>query len=72
MPAISIRAHFDGTNILLDEPFELQRDAQLLVTVLSTAKEDTSLRGWSELSANGLANAYGDNEPEYGTSDIVP
>ena len=36
MPAVSLRAHFDGTTIRLDEPYELPRDAQLLVTVLST------------------------------------
>ena len=72
MPAISIRAHFDGQNIRLDEPFELQRDAQLLVTVLSAVPGDPTLHGWTELSTNGLASAYGDNEPEYGTADILP
>ncbi len=35
MPTISLKAHFDGQTILLDEPAELPFDAQLLVTVLS-------------------------------------
>lgn len=29
MPAISLKAHFDGKHIQLDEPYELPRDAQL-------------------------------------------
>jgi hypothetical protein len=35
MLMISLKAHFDGQAIQLDEPAELPCDAQLLVTVLS-------------------------------------
>ena len=35
MSTVSLKAHFDGYAIQLDEPVELPRDAQLLVTVLS-------------------------------------
>src|SRR5438874_7531682 len=35
MPTISLKAHFDGRAIQLDEPAELPRDARLLVTILS-------------------------------------
>jgi len=38
MNTISIPAHFDGERILLDEPVELERDAKLLITVLSNGK----------------------------------
>lgn len=71
MPAISLKAHFDGQNILLDEHFNLPRDAQLLVTVLSIPS-DSSLADWSELSADGLARGYGESEPVYKASDIIP
>lgn len=70
MPILSVRAHFDGTNIQLDEPFELPRDAPLLVTVLSSAQEELSKADWSELSKTGLERAYGEAEPEYSTLDI--
>ena len=34
MPAIAIKAHDDGQQILLDEKFDLPVNAQLLITVL--------------------------------------
>lgn len=71
MPAISLKAHYDGTSIQLDEPYELPPHAQLLVSILPNG-EDTDLRGWHELSAQSLARAYGDDEPEYSPSDILP
>jgi len=64
MENVSLRAHFDGKHILLDEPFELEPNAQLIITVvpkvLGNERED-----WARLSLAGLAGAYGDDEPEY-------
>lgn len=62
MQHITLSAHYDGTCILLDEPFELQPNTRLLVTVLRSepARED-----WYDLSMQGLNAAYGDDEPEY-------
>jgi hypothetical protein len=31
---VTIRAHFDGQHIRLDEPYPLEPDAQLLIVVL--------------------------------------
>ena len=70
MQLISLKAHYDGTSIQLDEPFELPRDAQLLVTILAPSENDASLRGWPEIASNGLAAAYGSDEPEYSESDL--
>ena len=72
MPAISLKAHFDGQTILLDEPYELPHDAQLLVTVLTPTTGELPTSGWAELSAKGLAQAYSDNEPDYSASDVLP
>lgn len=72
MPAISLKAHYDGSSIQLDEPYELPPHAQLLVTVLPTDTEDADLQGWHELSAQSLARAYNENEPEYTLADIFP
>ena len=72
MPAISLKAHFDGKAIQLDEPYELPRDAPLLVTILAPANGDSTIPGWTELGANGLARAYGDDEPEYSAADVRP
>jgi hypothetical protein len=72
MPIISLKAHFDGKHIRLDEPFELPLDAQLLVTVLTPSASDQERADWLELSIQGLERAYGDNEPDYSTAEILP
>ncbi len=71
MASVTLKAHFDGTNIQLDEPYELPRDAQLLVTVL-TSSADANCNDWFELSHRSLERAYSDNEPEYGEADLLP
>jgi len=71
MSAISLKAHFDGQAIRLDEPYDLPQDAQLLITILPSTSADPQLAGWPELSAAGLAGAYADHEPEYSATDIV-
>ncbi len=66
MHALTLPAHFDGKQILLDEPFELEPNAKLIVTVLSKQKRaDDEREAWLLLSRQGLENAYGENEVEY-------
>jgi len=71
MPTISLKAHYDGEAIRLDEPFDLPEGAKLIVTVLELAP-DEERAGWLNLSARGLARAYGDSEPEYSSADLLP
>jgi hypothetical protein len=72
MSAVSLKAHFDGHSIQLDEPFELPPNAQLLVTVLPPTANGDEQSAWSELSHGGLARAYSADEPEYSDADVVP
>ena len=61
---VSIPAHFDGEQILLDEPVELERNARLIVTVLP--KDNDERESWLRLSAAQLNAAYdgaGDDYP---------
>ena len=64
MDTITLRAHFDGEHILLDEPFELEPNTELIVAItyraLSEERED-----WSRLSLESLERAYSDDEPDY-------
>ena len=69
MSAFSVRAHFDGEHIRLDAPVTLEPNAKLLVTVLP--EHDGERDAWLNLSAQGLAEAYGADEPEYGPEAIV-
>jgi len=64
MESVTIRAHFDGKQILLDEPFQLEANAQLIITVLPKSL-DEEREDWSRLALASLERAYGDDEPEY-------
>jgi hypothetical protein len=68
MESRTFRAHFDGQQIHLDEPFDLAPNAELLVTVLSPRSDEEE--DWPRLSLEGLDGAYGDDEPEY-TTDLI-
>jgi hypothetical protein len=72
MPVVSLRAHYDGTAIRLDEPYDLPPDAQLLVTVLSPTTDADEKAAFAALAAEGLTRADGKKEPEYSSADIVP
>lgn len=63
MENITLRAHYDGKQILLDDPAELQPNTKLLVTVIHALEPERE--PWLNFSAQGLAAAYGDDEPEY-------
>ena len=63
-----LKAHFDGREIRLDEPYELPVNARLMVMVLPATADDEM---WRELAKTGLARAYGDNEPDYPLSMVA-
>lgn len=69
MSSITLRAHFNGSEVVLDEPFSFKPDAKLLVTVL-TEIDDAERDEWLRFSASGLNYAYGDDEPEYTLADL--
>jgi len=64
METKTLRAHFDGSQIMLDEPFELEPNVELIITVLPKSS-DEEREDWVRLSLEGLARAYDDDEPEY-------
>lgn len=63
MDVIVLRAHFDGDQILLDDPFELRPNTKLLVTIIP--EPDAEQYAWLKLSVQGLSAAYSENEPDY-------
>lgn len=63
MPTITLKAHYDGQRILLDEPFNLPVNASLMITVLPNTNNEND--SWLNIAINGLSDAYSDNEPEY-------
>jgi hypothetical protein len=71
MSAITLKAHFDGKQICLDEPYPLEPDTKLMVTVVSESDEafEEEREAWFELGRHSLARAYGTDEPDY--SDCI-
>lgn len=66
MSPITLRAHFDGERICLDEPFEMAPETQLLITVIPQQTDSTDeQRSWDTLAIQSLENAYSAEEPEY-------
>ena len=68
MPFVTLPAHFDGERICLDEPFDLETDAKLIVTILPKQESDNEHEAWLLLSGQRLEEAYGQNEPEYSSN----
>lgn len=69
METVTLRAHFDGKQILLDEPFELEPDTRLIITVLPKSLGEER-EDWARLAFGSLERAYSDDEPEY-SSDLI-
>ncbi len=65
MAIITLPAHYDGKQICLDEAYDLEPNARLIVTLLPTEKSDEEHERWLTLSNQKLEQAYGENEPEY-------
>jgi hypothetical protein len=66
----TIRAHYDGEQIRLDEPCQLAPDTKLLVVVVPSQPADGESEDWTLLSLQGLNAAYGEQEPEYSLGAI--
>lgn len=74
MQSVTLRAHYDGEHIVLDEPFEIPTNAPLAVTVLAPGppEGDREREEWLAFSTQSLGRAYGDDEPEYTLADLKP
>lgn len=69
MSSLTLRGHFKGDRVILDEPVELEPNTRLLITVLP---EGTDVREeeWLRLSESTLNAAYDEDEPSYGVDNL--
>jgi hypothetical protein len=58
MPMVALHAHFDGERIVLDERCDLPTNANLMVTVLSSASDTDSEEAWLRARASCDAFAF--------------
>lgn len=70
MEALTLRAHFNGTQVVFDEPVTLDQDMKLLVIVLPNGT-DPEAEDWFDISAAHFNSAFGDDEPEYSLEDLI-
>ena len=73
MPTIALQAHYDGEHIVLDEPYHLPANANLMVTVLPSS-ESESEDSWLRAVASSDAFAFLADPAEdiYTTADGEP
>jgi hypothetical protein len=69
MPAVTLKAHFDGRQIRLDEPFEIPANSPLIVTVLPVSNSQMD-QDSQTIARQALARAYSDDEPDYSEADV--
>ena len=70
MQSVTLRAHYNGTQVVLDEPFSFEPETKLLITVLPNP-DDKEHDEWLHFSASSLNAAYGNDEPEYTIDDLI-
>lgn len=70
MNTITLPAHFDGQQIVLDEPYTLEPNMRLTILIVPEQSVDEERAEWAWLGRHNLAAAYGDDEPEYTAADI--
>ena len=78
MQSVSLQAHFDGRQIVLDEPYDLPANANLIVTVLPASipapNEGDSEREWlaSATKSDAFAFLAEEGEDIYSMADGEP
>ncbi len=63
---LEIRGHFDGNQILLDEPCDLKPNTKVIIKVL----QDDADADWLLLGKKSFARVYADDEIEYSLDKI--
>lgn len=58
MPTVTLQAHFDGQRIVLDEPYDLPANANLMVTVLPASSDTDSEEVWLRAASTSDAFAF--------------
>lgn len=70
MSMTTVKAHYDGKNVCLDEEVSLTPNARLLVTVVPEGELADEREEWFTFAMQNFASMYGDDEPEYTLDDV--
>jgi hypothetical protein len=58
MPTVTLQAHYDGEHIVLDEPYVLPTNANLMVTVVPGPTDAESEDAWLRAASSSDAFAF--------------
>lgn len=70
MSFVTVRAHYDGEKVCLDEPVDLPPNTPMLVTIPRPDNEDDFRAEWFAFAQAAFAHAYGDDEPDYSDATV--
>ena len=65
MNAVTLKAHYDGKHICLDDPYPLEPNTRLLAKMVPGDTAEGERQAWLLASQAGFARAYGEHEPDY-------
>jgi hypothetical protein len=68
MAQTTLKARFDGQQIVLEDSYRIPDNANLLVTIL---EPDLEHQLWATAAQHSLTRAYGDDEPEYSLEKVI-
>lgn len=68
MQTVTLTARFDGQQILLDEPYQLEANTPLMITILPEPADEAA--AWQQFALQNLARAYEADEVEYTVADL--
>ncbi len=61
MQIVTLQAHFDGRHILLDEPYELEPNTKLVISVIDMKDESDF---WQAASSSSLDDIWDNTEDD--------
>lgn len=68
MQTVTLTARFDGQQILLDEPYQLEANTPLMIIILPKPVDERA--AWQQFAGQNLARAYEAEEAEYTVADL--
>jgi len=71
MSVVTLKAHFDGEKVCLDEPIDLASNTPVLVAIPQSDEVHQFREEWFAQARTAFARAYGDDEPDYSDAVIL-
>jgi hypothetical protein len=71
MSLVTLKGHYDGKHVCLDEPIDLPPNTPVYVAILRPGVEDKERGEWFAFAKAAFARAYGDDEPDYSDAVIL-